>query len=298
MKKLSLRTIFLIAAAGWIIYQVYSENYSDPFNEIVYRGEKVKLTKSYYSYEEYKEDANSIAPGEKARVERLVTESSIATNFHDRAAMTKSVFEHRFPGFGLISMGERPQTDGSTLCVFAVEIPAANKNRFFTFRGRNGAYTLIDDFVYSDDPRITTVSEAGVQLVYTFTDRTTLKHPSDKAPSIGITEDEKVRQASQGSFRVMAEYSSSGIWGNTEAGPFRHLMIPHKLINLPSDLSARFNKWIEMYENGLPQSQTEEFNKTGLQLARDLKKFLGPNASVEYQGETAQGMLAEPESVK
>ncbi len=97
------------------------------------------------------------------------------------------------------------------------------------------------------------------------------------------------------SLRVMAEHASSGIWGIGQVGPFRHGMVSHSRLKLPQLLSARFNSWIEMYETGT--ADVEEFNKCGIQLARDLKVFLGPTVYIEYQGERPDGGLAESQII-
>lgn len=93
--------------------------------------------------------------------------------------------------------------------------------------------------------------------------------------------------------RVMAEYSSSGIWvigGGFK--PFRHGMIEHNELDLPGELARRFDAWIEAYET-LSGEQVPEFNRTGLALASDLKRTLGGGVYVEFANEDAGGGLGE-----
>lgn len=87
--------------------------------------------------------------------------------------------------------------------------------------------------------------------------------------------------------RVMADYSSSGIWVMEPVLGFRHGMIDCRSLGLPEELSNRFKDWIEMYDNNLNEKdlKLEEFDRIGLQLAKDLKKFLGPETYVEYEPE-------------
>ncbi|MDD5059454.1 MAG: hypothetical protein PHQ60_16475 [Sideroxydans sp.] len=97
--------------------------------------------------------------------------------------------------------------------------------------------------------------------------------------------------------RVMAEYGSSGIWGFSEKGlgGWRHGMLEHRALKLPKELSDRFDAWIRIYEDQNPEGllDTEAFNAEGMQLARLLKAFLGPNRHVEYQGEDKEGRLLQ-----
>lgn len=58
------------------------------------------------------------------------------------------------PGYGSGQFGEKIQPDGTSLAGFSVEIPRADKERVFVFRGHDKVYTLIDDFVYSFAPHI------------------------------------------------------------------------------------------------------------------------------------------------
>lgn len=94
---------------------------------------------------------------------------------------------------------------------------------------------------------------------------------------------------------VMAEYGSSGVWALTKnpSGLFRHGMIEHSQLNMPMKLRERFEQWIHEYEekNLNNTLNTDRFNAEGLELARLLKAFLGPDTYVEYQGESKGGGL-------
>lgn len=93
--------------------------------------------------------------------------------------------------------------------------------------------------------------------------------------------------------RVMAEYSSSGIWvigGGPK--PFRHGMIEHRDLRLPPDLAQRFDAWIEAYES-LDEAETTAFNLLGLQLATELKQVVGGGVYVEFVAEADGGGLGE-----
>jgi len=135
-------------------------------NEIDYRGEKIKLTKSYSDFDDYKNDPENIDPAETARVQRLVMEAPIEREFNSLLDASKAVGEIAFPGYGSGGFAQQPQPDGSILTGFSVEIPRAEKDRCFTFRGKNGKYRLIDDFVLSEAPYIWRVTEEDGTLVY------------------------------------------------------------------------------------------------------------------------------------
>lgn len=95
--------------------------------------------------------------------------------------------------------------------------------------------------------------------------------------------------------RVMAEYSSSGIWAFSDppSRGFRHGMLEHHRLKLPAALSDAFDLWIRRYEDENPKDEfdTVSFNAEGLRLATLLKQHLGPNRHVEYQGEDSDGSM-------
>lgn len=136
------------------------------FDEIEYRGQKFKLAKSYSDYDDYKEDPDNIEPSERARVERLVCEAKVAQTYLSRDSMVRDVFGLRFPGYGLTSFGEKAQADDSVLAGFGIEIPQANKERILVFRGGDGGFRLIDDFVASSELAIMGVGEVDGKLIY------------------------------------------------------------------------------------------------------------------------------------
>ncbi len=140
MDKRWLVVIAIIVLTGlwWI-----SEN---PGDVMPYRGEEIKLSKTYANFDEYKNDPNNIHASETARVQRLVMEAPIAHLFENRLDVFRATQEIVFPGYGAGS-GGGPQPDGSELFAVVIEIPRAEKDRLIVFGGRNGRYELLDDFV-------------------------------------------------------------------------------------------------------------------------------------------------------
>jgi hypothetical protein len=134
--------IIIIIAAAIVFY--IAENYS---TTVDYRGENFKMSKGYWSYEDYKDDPNNLNTNELERIEKVMIEASIGTNFNTREQFIQAVFSLKFPGYGLNQYGEKQQVDGSTLSMFSVEIPQIDKDRYFVARKSGGHLILVDDFV-------------------------------------------------------------------------------------------------------------------------------------------------------
>jgi hypothetical protein len=132
-------------------------------SSVDYRGQQIKLTKYYFDYDDYKNDPDNIDPSETARVQRMVSEAPIAHSFASRKDAASAVFEIRFPGFGAGGFGPIQKGEGD-LNGFSIEIPRADKNRYFIFRNVHGSYLFVDDF--QSDTGIQTVREERGKLVY------------------------------------------------------------------------------------------------------------------------------------
>jgi hypothetical protein len=140
---------------------------------IDYRGEKIRLTKAYADYADYKNDPKNIHPSETERVQALVLDAPIAKTFSSRLEASKAVGQIVFPGYGGGGFVEQSQADGTVLMGFSVEIPRAGKTRYFVFQGKDGVYTLVDDFVQSDTAGLLrSVTRRGSDLVFTSLDGT------------------------------------------------------------------------------------------------------------------------------
>lgn len=136
-------------------------------NEIDYRGERIKLTKAYANYDDYKNDPGNIDPSETERVQRLVLGAPIASTFGSLVEASRAIGQIAFPGYGSGGFVEQVQGDGSVLMGFSVEVPRAGKERCFVLEGRDGVYTLIDDFIYSDTAGLLRrVTRKGNDLVF------------------------------------------------------------------------------------------------------------------------------------
>jgi len=132
---------------------------------MVYRGDKIRLSKAYRDYDEYKNDPDNIHPSEIARVQRLVITAPVEHTYLSRLALFKAVGQIAFPGYGLGSGGSR-LSDGSELLAVTIEIPRANEDRYLVFRDRYGHYELIDDFVRAEISYPFEIRESDGDYVY------------------------------------------------------------------------------------------------------------------------------------
>ncbi len=132
---------------------------------IDYRGEKIKLTRYYLDYDEYKNDPDNIDPSETARVQRLVREAPVNRSYASRPEMSHATFDMKFPGYGAGGLGDGRQGEGS-ISGLSVEIPRSDQSRYLVFQCTRGKYVLLDDFVNSEPPLLMHVQREGNKLVY------------------------------------------------------------------------------------------------------------------------------------
>lgn len=93
----------------------------------------------------------------------------------------------------------------------------------------------------------------------------------------------------RGRLRVWPDWGSSGIWypqAGSEPGQGPVSMASHAALGLPDWLAQRFNRWIEWYDDYLPERPDafpwEEFKDEGRMLAFELARFVGGAYQVEY----------------
>lgn len=122
------------------------------FDEIEYQGQKIKLSKSYSDYDDYKNDPENIHSSETARVQRLVMSAPIADTFINRLEAGTAIGQIAFPGYGSSGFRAPRQADDGILIGFSVEVPRAGKARYFVFHEKDGLCKLIDDFIYPEAP--------------------------------------------------------------------------------------------------------------------------------------------------
>lgn len=161
MKRALIILAVVVALWGaWEIARRHIPSYID------YQGQKIKLTKFYLSYEDYKDDPDNLDPSEYAHVQQLVSSAPIARSFSDRRAAVEAVSEITFPGYGAGGFGGDIQRTEGSLNGLCVEIPRTDKSRYFIFRNVHGTYLLVDDFIESGASAIETMREEKGKLIY------------------------------------------------------------------------------------------------------------------------------------
>jgi hypothetical protein len=98
-------------------------------HDIEYRGTTFKLTKSYSSFEDYKDDPNNIDLSEVPRIERLMTEVKIGPEFSNWRDFVHQAFTVNFPGYGF-GPGPDVKSTSRQFLVSTPEIPRASKDRW------------------------------------------------------------------------------------------------------------------------------------------------------------------------
>ena len=134
---------------------------------IEYRGQHFKMSKRYWSYEDYNDDPNNLDTNELPRIEKTMLDANIGPVFASREQFSHVVFGLKFPGYGLSSLGEKAQSDGSVLILMSVEIPQRDKDRYFVARKTANSVTLVEDFVLpSGSNSVSEVKVEGAKLLY------------------------------------------------------------------------------------------------------------------------------------
>src|SRR5258708_38657719 len=96
-----MKKAILLAAALIAIAMLWTVGRRHLPSDIEYQGEKIKLTKYYLSFEDYKDDPDNIDPSENKHVERLVTEAPLGHHFACRKEFAGALVGVKFPCHGL-----------------------------------------------------------------------------------------------------------------------------------------------------------------------------------------------------
>src|ERR1051326_3128112 len=67
------------------------------FDEITWRGEKFKLKRRYFDYEQYKEDSDQLAPTEVERLKQFMLSINVPKTANSETDLRHSLAEMRFP---------------------------------------------------------------------------------------------------------------------------------------------------------------------------------------------------------
>lgn len=163
---------------------------SKGLHSVTYQGKKIRLSKSYPSYEDYKLDPANLDTNELARVERLMTQLSIGPEFRSIDDFYNQIVATvKFPGYGCSFLGKEQQPDGSVLEVVEVEIPRRGKSRVFAVHQTDEATQLVDDVVTDWPPESTfglTIRLSGGKLTYLSKDGDVLRSVAVAPAQLGM----------------------------------------------------------------------------------------------------------------
>jgi len=115
---------------------------------IAYRGQEIPISKSYVSYDDFKNDPGNIPKDQIGRVEQLLLDAPAPAHCSSAAEFVLAIGNIQFPGYGLSQM-RTPQKDGTSIFLLQIEIPRRNRNRALVYQSQGSEFILLDDFVAS-----------------------------------------------------------------------------------------------------------------------------------------------------
>lgn len=156
--------VFLVSVGAVVLGRwAYVEAFGS--DEIDYRGEKIRLSKKYVDYDDYKNDPTNLAASEIPRVEKLMTDAQVGPDFADWHEVAHQLSNIKFPGYGMAS-GENVVAAGREFAVQSMEIPQVAKERYFVLEKlAGGTFRLADDFVARRDPGSAFAPISSIHLV-------------------------------------------------------------------------------------------------------------------------------------
>ncbi len=127
---------------------------------VEYRGERIRLSRSYADFDEYKNDPDNIHPSELRRVQTLVRSAPAGLAFGCWEEVSHSALAIQFPGYGAGSL----RSDWQSLRAFTFEVPKAEEQRVIVFQPEAGGWRRIDDFVMRAAPAEVVVAGSELQF--------------------------------------------------------------------------------------------------------------------------------------
>src|SRR5437868_12817338 len=123
------RSILLIALAVCVLFAAGTFWLRSRWRDdtVEYLGQTIQLSKPYPDFDEYKNDPNNLAASEIPRVQKLVSEAPVPPSLAGEAEFAEKVLMLQFPGYGSTTTQSKPQSDGSILHLFAIEIPKTDR---------------------------------------------------------------------------------------------------------------------------------------------------------------------------
>lgn len=125
-------------------------------DSVMYRGERISLSRTYSDFDEYKDDENNLPAHEMPKVAALVRSAPVASAYPSREAAFDALYDLMFPGYGFSAMNL-----GEPVVLFALEIPRAGEQRYFAFAQKADSWILVDDFIWPDAGGLLNAAELG-----------------------------------------------------------------------------------------------------------------------------------------
>jgi hypothetical protein len=124
------------------------------FSTVDYRGETIRLAKTYPDFDTYKDDPQNLHLDEIPRVASLVKTAPVQLHFASREEAQDASLKLMFPGYGFSMLAlDKP------IALYAIEIPQLNQERYLTYENKEGSWTLVDDFIWSSDAGLLSSAE-------------------------------------------------------------------------------------------------------------------------------------------
>jgi len=134
----------------------------EQMSEVTYRGETISLSRTYADFHAYRDDPNNLPQREVPRVAALVKAAELPPRLSSRNDADDVLYKIMFPGYGLSML----QLD-KPLALYQVEIPQSSQERIVVYGPLDGAWVLLDDFVWDDSAgSVDSVASRDGQLEY------------------------------------------------------------------------------------------------------------------------------------
>jgi len=135
---------------------------SEEFDHVTYRGQVIPLSRVYADFHDYRDDPNNLPESVRIEVAELVRSAPVSSAYATRKAIDDALYNLMFPGYGFSMLGL-----GEPVALYSLEIPFASEQRFILFATSNGAWKLVDDFVWPDvSGYIVRAAREGDVIVY------------------------------------------------------------------------------------------------------------------------------------
>jgi hypothetical protein len=136
---------FGMKAPGFLLLAFLAGCGGSGMDSVTYRGEVIRLSRTYSDFDEYKDDENNLPAEEIPKVAALVRSAPVAPSYPSHDAAFRALFDLMFPGYGFSAMNPR-----EPVTLFALEIPQMDEQRYIALAQKGSDWVLIEDFIWPD----------------------------------------------------------------------------------------------------------------------------------------------------